>query len=193
MFCVCFFTEPQSKVKRNDGNRSLTGVDSDTDWKRSGSKSKSNRRGGVGDHSAKENSNHRDYGSNYDGSFHGIKNFSTIDAGTDTSGFKFCQICVGLTEGDNLECDLPGVIPAPATVTNQNGSFGPHTHAQAQHLTPPVINRNNSMVKNDIESCEFGTIRCIFGGNMDGIGLQYDMFSGMFVFVFLFICFLIVL
>ena len=80
MLCVCFFIEPQSNVKRNDGNGSLTAVDSDTDWKRSGlkSKSQSNRRESV----AKQNSNQRDYDSNYDGSFHGIKNVSTINSNT---------------------------------------------------------------------------------------------------------------
>ena len=132
----------------------------------------------------------------------------TIDAVADRPavGFKFDQICVGLTEIDNLECDLSGVLPTPATATiitnkneiemkNQNGAHEPHTHTQAQaqaqtkHSTAPVINRSNSMVNNGIELCEFNTIRCIFSGNIDGIGLQYDMFSGMFVFVFIFICF----
>lgn len=84
--CFCFFTEPQSKGKRNDGNKSLTGVDSDTHWERSGSKLKlkSNRRRGVGSHNLQENPNHRDYGSDYGnyGSFHGITKFSTINSNT---------------------------------------------------------------------------------------------------------------
>ena len=121
----------------------------------------------------------------------------TINVAVDTPavGFKFGQICVGLAEFDNLESDLTDVLPPPATtltneneiqMRNKNVSYGPLSNTQAQtqtqHLTSPVIDIHDIMVKNGIESGQFDTIRYIFSGNMDGIGLQYDMFSGMFVF-----------
>ena len=47
-----------------------------------------------------------------------------------------------------------------------------------------MIDKSNRMVKNAIESCEFDDTICVFNGNMDRIGLQYDMLSGMFIFFF---------
>ena len=132
---------------------------------------------------------------------HTIHRIGTV-ADTPAPGFKFDPTGVELTEFDNLECDLTGVLSAPARVTtttnenenkmmHQNGSNGPvtstQTEAQTQHPTAAVIDRNDRMVVIGKQLPTFDNIGCIFNGNIDRNGLRYDMLSGMFFFYFFFV------
>ena len=62
------------------------------------------------------------------------------------------------------------------------------TTAQIQHPTAPIIDRIHEIVVMGKGSREFDNIECIFNGNIDRIGLQYNMLSGMFIFIFNFFC-----
>ena len=57
---------------------------------------------------------------------------------------------------------------------------------QTQHSTAPVINIKTKIGATSVQSREFDNIECIFNGSMDGIDLQCDMLSGMFIFIFIF-------
>ena len=71
----------------------------------------------------------------------------------------------------------------------QNGPNGPLTNTETQHSTASVIVTHDKIVATGMESHEFDYIGFIFNGNLDGIGLQYDMLPGMFIFIFIFDCF----
>ena len=97
-----------------------------------------------------------------------------------------------MIEYDDLECDLSVVLPAQVTTAinenenkmeYKNKQSGPlantQEEAQTQHSIASVIDKKDRMVTNGMELREFDYNGCIFNGNTDGIGSQYDMLSGM--------------
>ena len=129
---------------------------------------------------------------------HTFDTMHTIGA-THTQSVNFDQTSVRLVKFNNVEGDSSGALAATTTatiLTNENdnkkryksGLIELHiiaeAQAQPQHSTAPVINRKDQIGATGIESREFDNIECIFNGSMDGIDLQYDTLSGMFIFIF---------
>ena len=63
--------------------------------------------------------------------------------------------------------------------------------AVAESAVSIMAPANDRMDQIGTESHEFVNIGCIFNGNIDRIGLEHDMLSGMFIFIFIFIFMLV--
>lgn len=137
-------------------------------------------------------------------SSHATDTIDTVHV-TQTQSFNFDSTGVGLSEFNTLECGLIAVLTATTTatgITNENKNkmkykcesneplLNKQAKAQRRHSTAPAIDQSNKIDPNSVESRKFDNVEGIFNGKMNQIGLQYDMFSGVyFYFHFIFTLF----
>ena len=115
-------------------------------------------------------------------------------ADTPTPGFEFDQICVELTDYDDLECALIVVIATVIINENENTMIfnrdplcTQQRQRQTHHPIAPGLNGRDRIDSISVGLTEFSDIRCILNGVIDRISLQYHMLPGMFVFIFILI------